>query len=146
MNKLLLSVVFFLFCLVLALASFFLGERLTTQKYIKTKNLLSDEPLESFCTNFNCKALSLRGEIAGYDYKKKVIDFITIEDTRFNVPLTDTTRVDDSNSILYFEKNWKKGDLIYVFFNMATSSGSKLDATEVYFDKTGVLAKKKLAR
>lgn len=146
MNKLFLAVVFFLFCLALAGASFFLGQRLTTQKYVKIKSLLSVEPLEAFCTNFNCKALGLKGKIAGYDYRTKVVDFLTTGDTHFNVPLTNLVKIDDSSSILYFEKNWEKEDVIFVIFNMVASSGSKLDATDIYFDKTGILAKKKLAR
>jgi len=149
MKKLILAIVFFLFSLTLALGGLFLGERLTTQKYKKAETLLSDKGIRAFCTNVTsagCLALGLQGTVSGYDYAAKKIDFLVSGDHHFDVLLSNDVRVDDEGNIAYFEKIIRRGDVIWVIFDVAKFKGSSLPAIDIYIDKTGVLAKKKNSR
>jgi len=144
MWKLPLAIFFFLFSLTLTGVSFFLGQRLTTQKYAKTESLLEDKSLEAFCADFDCKTIGLKGTIADYGYASKKIDLLA-KGTHFEVFLTDSVKVDDSYGTSYFEEKMRKGDVIYVVFD-TTKSTQKLAATDVYIEKTGILAKKRIAK
>jgi len=129
------------------LAGFYLGGKYSLQKSQQiTSSILNDKTLEAFCTDNTCTMLGLKGTITGYDYATKTVDFLALNDSRFSVLLTDTVRVDDSYDTLYFEKNMRRGDVIYVVFNTTTSSESNLNAADIYIEKTGILAKKRIVK
>lgn len=144
MKMLVLSIIVFLVSLILAATSFYFGQRLTTQKYEKVNTFLKDESIEAFCADAGCQTIGLKGTIASYDYTNKKIDFLTKETTHFNVFLADSVKIDDSYGIAYFEEKMRKGDVVYVVFDLPKSKGSNLVATDVYIYKTGVLAKKRI--
>lgn len=133
-----------LLIIVTGLTSFYLGGRNIVQRYEQSTNLLKDKSLEAFCADSGCQTIGLKGAMVGYASKK--IDFLTKKGTHFDVLLTDSVRVDDSYSIAYFEEKARRGDMIYVVFSIIKSSGSNLVATDVYIEKTGILAKKRIVK
>ena len=132
--------------IVTGLTSFYLGSRDVVQKYEQSASLLKDKSLEAFCADASCQTIGLKGTVAGYDYKSKKIDFLSKENTHFDVSLTNFVKIDDSYGTAYFEKNARSGDVIYVVFSIIKSSGANLVATDVYIEKTGVLERKKIIK
>ena len=88
----------------------------------------------------------LANEIQAMARKSKKIDFLVSGDHHFDVLLSNDVRVDDEGNIAYFEKIIRRGDVIWVIFDVAKFKGSSLPAIDIYIDKTGVLAKKKNSR
>lgn len=91
-----------------------------------------------FCANFECTQVGLRGTINSYDPSNRLVT-LKINEGVLGISLTNTTVIDSSHGISFFEETYRLGDLIVAIFNRKTP----LLALEAYFDKTGSIARKK---
>lgn len=105
----------------------------TTESRIPIASLnASDSALGFFCASSDCSQEGLNGTASKYDSNSKLITF-QLNEKRFDIFLNDSTVIDNTNGILYFEKIFEKGDVLKVIFDRL----SPQYATEVYFHKTG---------
>lgn len=140
MKRFLLALVLISFASAIGILSFLLGERLVTQKYKKLDEMLSDASVGFFCASPTCTLVGLKGDVSTYDYGKKIIN-LSVNGRSFEISISRITRVDDNNNgVSFFEENFRKGDVITITFKKILP----LSALNIYFDKTGVLTKKRI--
>lgn len=149
MSKLVWGILILILLIVSIVGSWVVGYRLGNQNVVNKINegekFLSQNS-GAFCANVDCTNLGLKGTVSGYDYASRTIDFVSLEDKHFYVTLSEVVRIDDSYDVSYFEKEMKTGDVIWVVFDTLKSVGQKLEAIDVYIEKTGVLAKKRMVQ
>lgn len=92
-----------------------------------------------FCSSLDCSQMGARGTLSRYDDRKKAIT-LQLNEREFSVSLNDSTRIDNSGGILFFERTFNIGDILVVIFDQT----NPLLATEVYFIKTGAILQKQL--
>lgn len=148
MKKLVLAIVFFLFCAGLALSGYYVGSKTKlknacvsieslTQPGISIKNSSAKQGF--FCSSLDCTEMGVRGTLSKYDSNTKMIT-LQLNEREFSVSLNDSTRIDNSGGILFFERTFNIGDILVVIFDQT----NPLLATEVYFIKTGAILQKQL--
>lgn len=134
------------FALILTVFGF--GLAVTTGSILGYKNALKDGAVSLspsditrgfFCASFDCTQEGLNGRVSKYDPNLKLITFQLNKKT-FDISLNNSTIIDNTNGISYFEKTFKKGDVLEVIFDRLNPRY----AAEVYFHKTGSIQQKKL--
>ena len=139
MKKLILAIIFFLFCVGIALISFIVGNKIASKKaniIIDTSKLtglsFANRDQGSFCANSVCSVIGIRGVINRYDPNKKLLT-LRYGEKWTEVSLTNSTRIDASGGISFFEEQERVGDVIIIIIEKENPS----EAKEIYFDKTG---------
>lgn len=92
-----------------------------------------DKNLRFFCANDNCMEAGIKGTLAKYDPKSKLIS-LKLNGKIFEISLTKATIVDNSKGIQFFEDTERIGDSLIVIFDRFDSPSRAL---KIYFVKTG---------
>lgn len=147
MKKIIIVIISVTTCFLLAIASYFLSKKITSQLVLRDiENKQNSTSKLFFCATEGCSSLGVPATIIDYDSQTKEISISIQGDGPYTVTLTDTVKIDVINEVSYFEDNWMKGDDIYVVYKIASSRDHILDATDIYLVKTGVFTKLNLIK
>lgn len=147
MKKIIIIIILVTTCFLLAIASYFLSKKITSQFVLRDiENKQNSTSKLFFCATKDCSSLGVPATIIDFDSQTKDISVSIQGGGPYMIPLTNTVKVDVDNGNSYFEDNWEKGDDIYVVYKTASSRDHTLDATDIYLVKTGVFTKLNLIK